>query len=351
MRRQALALLALPVSLSALVLGGASFYYEAAGGEACARCHEIRSNAETWAASTHRSVKCSACHGSALSTSLRMHVQNLNRVAVHWSGCVPEQIRIRQKDVAAILERCASCHQQEHADWKSGPHAVRYVDIFANPAHNARQVPVEDCLRCHGMHAEGGIADVVAPLDTKGPWKIRDGGLAEEPAIPCLTCHAIHRQGVPLSVRARRAGPTSGQERARPSLGLFDRRSMDDVALGGLPLPVVLDGTREVRMSPDPRQALCYQCHAPRAERQALVGDDRTPVGVHEGLSCFACHEKHGMATRASCDNCHPRLSNCGQDVATMDTTFRSSRSRHDIHGVSCADCHAEGVPKKRVSR
>ena len=53
-------------------------------------------------------------------------------------------------------------------------------------------------------------------------------------------------------------------------------------------------------------------------------GDDRTPVGVHEGLSCLACHLKHGQQTRASCANCHPRLSNCGLDVEKMDTTFLS---------------------------
>ena len=349
MTRKTLVVLALPVVLGVLGLGGASVYYEAAGGEACARCHEIRPNAETWAASTHRNVACSACHGSALSTNVRMHVQNLNRVLVHWSGRAPEQIRIRQKDIAPMLERCASCHRQEYEDWKSGPHAIRYVDIFANPVHNLRQVPMDDCLRCHGMHFDGGIGDVVTPLDKKGPWSIKDARLAEEPVIPCLSCHAVHREGMPLASRARRAGRTPEQERARPSLGIFDRRSMEDVKLEHLSLPVVLDGVRQVKMSPDQRQALCYQCHAPRAERQALVGDDRTPVGVHEGLSCFACHEKHGMATRASCDNCHPRLSNCGRDVATMDTSFRSPESNHDIHGVACIDCHAAGVPKKRI--
>ena len=100
-------------------------------------------------------------------------------------------------------------------------------------------------------------------------------------------------------------------------------------------------------MSPDRRQALCYQCHAPEAARQVRTGDDRTPTGVHEGLSCFACHENHGQKTRASCSNCHPRLSNCGLDVENMDTTFKSTESRHNIHFMKCLDCHTKGVPKK----
>ncbi len=100
--------------------------------------------------------------------------------------------------------------------------------------------------------------------------------------------------------------------------------------------------------SPDPRQALCYQCHAPLAGGLVGSGDDRTPVGVHEGLSCLACHLKHGQQTRASCANCHPRLSNCGLDVEKMDTTFLSTASGHNIHFVKCADCHPKGIPHKR---
>jgi hypothetical protein len=79
-------------------------------------------------------------------------------------------------------------------------------------------------------------------------------------------------------------------------------------------------------------------------------GDDRTPVGVHEGLSCLACHGKHGQDTRASCASCHPRLSNCGLDVETMDTTFKSASSVHDVHRVACVDCHPKGIPKPRTS-
>ncbi len=109
------------------------------------------------------------------------------------------------------------------------------------------------------------------------------------------------------------------------------------------------EGDRPVKMSPDRRQALCYQCHAPRAGNQVFSGDDRTPVGVHEGLSCLACHAKHGLATRASCTGCHPRLSNCGIDVEKMDTTFKSADSRNDVHRVACLDCHPKGVPTRKT--
>ena len=129
------------------------------------------------------------------------------------------------------------------------------------------------------------------------------------------------------------------------SVALFDRRSLEHVPAARLTLPRMIDGERTVQTSPDRRQALCYQCHAPRASGQVFSGDDRTPTGVHEGLSCNACHAKHGQQTRASCDACHPQLSNCGLDVEVMDTTFRSAESDHDVHRVACLDCHPDGVP------
>src|SRR5215831_14398897 len=115
-----------------------------------------------------------------------------------------------------------------------------------------------------------------------------------------------------------------------------------------LPLPAMQTGGRPVKMSPDPRQGLCYQCHAPLASMEVASGDDRTGIGVHEGISCLACHLKHGQQARASCAACHPRLSNCGLDVDKMDTTFLNPASRHNVHSVKCADCHPNGVPRKR---
>jgi hypothetical protein len=160
----------------------------------------------------------------------------------------------------------------------------------------------------------------------------------------------MHRRGEPLHKPSEpRPHPAVREEIERPSLALFDRREQTHVAAIDLPLPAMRDNDRPVKMSPDARQALCYQCHAPLATRQVGSGDDRTGTGVHEGISCLACHQKHGEATRASCSSCHPRLSNCGLDVEKMDTSFASARSGHNIHFVKCADCHTKGVPKKRA--
>jgi hypothetical protein len=349
--RRLLLTLAVLAALGIGSLAGSSWYYGGSDGMGCARCHEIRPLVDSWAHSSHRNVGCKDCHGSSFSTDVRMHAKNLSRVWLHSRGETPEQIHVRHQDVPALVERCGACHQQEYAQWKSGPHGASYAAIFTDAKHNANQQLMDDCLRCHAMHFEGGIVDLVAPIDRTGPWHFVTAADAGLPAVPCLTCHSVHRRGDPLPAREARAKVTGpAQEIVRPSLALYDRRALEHIGVADLPLPQMVDDGRPVKASPDRRQALCYQCHAPRAGNQVFSGDDRTPVGVHEGLSCQACHSAHAQTTRASCTGCHPRLSNCGLDVETMDTTFKSATSLHDVHRVACVDCHPNGVPEKKVA-
>jgi hypothetical protein len=329
-----------------LTLPAATVYYDYSGGSACVRCHEIQPSYDQWHVSTHRNIACTECPGGP---SRR---DNLRRVAAHFSGRVSGHIHLTQANLYPVAERCKKCHQQEYADWHAGPHGSSYARFFLDRQHNTRRLLMDDCLRCHGMHFEGAMRDLVTPLNTTGPWTLKPAGLAGRAAIPCLACHQMHREGKPLlrgTPRVPPPGPT--QEIFRPSLALYDRREQSSISTKILPLPRMLQGERVVKMSPDRRQALCYQCHAPLASMQAGSGDDRTGLGVHEGLSCLACHLKHGQQTRASCASCHPRLSNCGLDVETMDTTFKDPKSAHNIHFVACADCHPKGVPKKRAAR
>src|SRR4030095_11392248 len=123
-----------------------------------------------------------------------------------------------------------------------GPHSTSYSRIFLDKKHNAKTPLMDDCLRCHGMHFEGGIRDLVTPQNTSGPWRILRTDLASRPAIPCLGCHQMHRQGGPLlkpNEKGHVAGP--GQEINRPSLALYDRRSEAHVPVERLSLPVILE--------------------------------------------------------------------------------------------------------------
>jgi Cytochrome c3 len=340
----------LPLFAAIVLLPGASVYYRYSGGRSCARCHEIWQPYTDWHASTHRNVPCSECHGDVFTVDAGFHLKNISRLVSQIRGKIPEQVRLKEDDVQTMGVRCGKCHQQEYADWAAGPHAATFKEIFLDPTHNRQQPLMDDCLRCHGSHFNGSIRDLVMPLDTKGPWRLRNPELTNQPAVPCLSCHQMHREGsllIRTAVKPTNPGPS--QEISRPSLALFDRRELDYVAVQRLSLPAMYDGDRSVHVSPDIRQALCYQCHAPLATMKVGSGDDRTAIGVHEGLSCFACHQGHGQRTRASCSTCHPQLSNCRLNVETMDTTFKSIKSPHNIHFVKCLDCHTKGIPKRKA--
>ena len=343
-------------ALALLAVGGtygASYYYTSQYGQGCASCHEMAAYVSVVHGSPHRTTNCMDCHEASLGTKLR-------HIRVHLFGTIPEAIRLRDKDVVAMVPNCKSCHQHEYAAWHAGPHSATYQQIFAHPVQNTKQHLMNDCFRCHGMHFNGSIGEIVQPLDAKGPWHLVRGGLANEPAIPCQACHQVHSQGAQESRPDKRISVAG--EAVRDSLAFFDRREGIHFTAASLSVPQLHDGDRAVRMNQDPRQAICYQCHSPRHPEagteaaaknwgsQVGSGDDRTPKGVHEGLSCVSCHAGHNMNARASCKTCHPQMSHCGIDVEKMDTTYANAASAHNIHWVKCTDCHQHGVPKMKTA-
>ena len=336
-------------ALSIALVYGASCYYTSQRGQGCASCHEMAAYTSVVHSSAHRTTTCLDCHDARLGTKLR-------HIRVHLFGPLPEVVRLRDVDVLAMTSKCQACHQHEYATWHAGPHSATYAQIFADPVHNTERRLNEDCLRCHGMHLDGSIRDLVQPMNTAGPWQIKRAAFANQPTMPCMACHRMHREG---PVQTKPATRISATAIASPeSLAFYDRREQLHFGVNNLSLPRIWDSSRAVSISPDQRQALCYQCHAPRIPEAGAAaatnhlgpqigsGDDRTPVGVHEGISCLACHAGHNENAAASCKTCHPQMSNCGLDVEKMDTTFANAKSAHNIHWVRCSDCHQHGVPK-----
>jgi hypothetical protein len=343
------------VALAVVTIGGmfgATQYYTSQHGQGCSSCHEMQDYVAAVHGSPHRNVGCMECHEASMGTKLR-------HIRVHLMGTWPEAIRLRDTDVFQMVPNCQKCHQQEYATWHAGPHSATYAQIFADPVHNGKRQLMDDCFRCHGMHFNGSVRDLVQPVNTKGPWHIARAGFADQPAMPCQACHWAHREG-PLETRPSARISVAGAP-VHDSLAFFDRRESLHLASQSLPIPQLHDGARPVKLSQDPRQAICYQCHAPRELEtgsaaataswgpQVGSGDDRTPMGVHEGLSCISCHNGHNENARASCKTCHPQMSHCGIDVEKMDTTFVSASSPHNIHWVKCADCHQHGIPKSKT--
>lgn len=343
---------------SMVVLGfggiyGASMYYSSQRGQGCASCHEMSSYVTAGHDSPHRAMGCMECHDARLSTKLR-------HTWVHLTRAWPEEIRLREVDVLEMTANCRTCHREEYSKWQAGPHSATYTQIFTNATHNSQRRLMEDCLRCHGMYFNGSIRDLVQPQNTVGPWRLVHARLADQPTMPCESCHWIHREGAPETKPAARISVADAP--VHDTLAFFDRRETMHFAAASLTIPQLYDGPHPLDVSQDPRQGICYQCHAPREPEtgsaaaanswgmQAGSGDDRTPMGVHEGLSCFSCHNGHNENARASCKTCHPQMSHCGIDVEKMDTTYLKAGSPHNIHWVKCTDCHQHGIPRKKAA-
>ncbi len=303
----------------------------------CVTCHELQASADTWAISAHRDVSCESCHGGTFTSGLHGLQEHTRRLAGHVAG-PPRSgtLGLSEDQIVRMMERCEGCHAAEYAGWEAGRHDVRYGTVLLNVAENTFQPPNEDCLRCHGMYYEGEIGDLVAPTAVDGEFVMLSEEHVERPAIPCMACHQVHSDfRVPADVPS-------------PGLGMYDRNEGMFFPSSLLPVPPLKVGDLPVVVSPHMSQRLCMQCHAASAGHQAGTADDRTPRGVHEGIACVQCHHPHRQETAPSCAGCHPGLSNCGLPVETMDTTFRSLDSRHNIHFVSCLDCHPGGAPEGR---
>ncbi|MGA9117774.1 MAG: multiheme c-type cytochrome [Bacteroidota bacterium] len=333
-----------------LLIGLDVFWDTASPQTTCASCHEIESSSTAWAHSGHRLLSCRECHGTAFSNGLHGLTEKGRMVVHHFTRTGSQEIGLDETQVVEMLDNCKRCHGKEYAKWISGGHSATYAALFLNEKHNSREQPNSDCLRCHGMFFGGTIQDLMSPVSTKGPWKINQPDQAARPAIPCLTCHEIHRRGSP-AVSPDYSDPKKIFYATPVDSAVvlyYYRYEKTHIEADDLPLVKVYDGKRPVDQSTDPRQRVCMQCHAPNAFHVAGSSDDRTPRGVHEGLSCLTCHDTHSNDARQSCIDCHPAISNCGRDVTKMNTTFADSKSPHNIHFVGCPDCHPAGIPKAK---
>jgi len=318
----------------------------------CAKCHEISNSVDMWGKSTHRNIACKECHGTALSEGIHSLKEKGSMVFHHNSKTKPEDVRISEAQRLQVMQRCKGCHQTEFAKWNSGGHAMNYSEVFLNTVHNKAETIYDDCLRCHGMfYDKGTVADIVEPLDSIGPWRLKNAKIADRPAIPCFACHQVHQSGDPEKRQNLETPASLHYSRVKKTFtSFYYRRDNMYFPVLSLTYPEIAYHSKPVKISQDPDQNLCIQCHSTNAFNISGTSDDRTARGVHEGISCLACHDPHSNSAIASCKNCHPAISNCKLDVEKMNTTFKDPTSRNNIHFVACTDCHSKGRPVKHVA-
>ena len=342
--RKTLVVASIAVALVLLMLVGYAGWNAVDPERSCASCHEIVPSLEIWQQSAHREVGCADCHGTALANGLHSVKEKAGMVFTHMKSDRTEPaVGLDEQGVLEVMEACVRCHRDEQKSWQAGGHSATYADIFLNEKHNRMERPYPGCFRCHGMYYDGNIASLVEPISTTGPWKLIREGQSELPVIPCLVCHPIHMENETMGTPGTMDDPAAifYERQERNALtGLYLRSDHMHLRADMLPVPEMYAGEEAVLVSDDPVQHICMQCHAPNWEHQAGTEDDRTPVGVHEGISCRACHQGHSNDARNACKKCHPAVTSCGLDVMTMNTTYRDRESPHNIHHMACLDCH-----------
>jgi hypothetical protein len=354
MKRKALpSFLLITIIVVAIVfIGAGSFYFHwntASPEKTCASCHEIESSVSKFSLSAHREMNCAECHGTALTNGFHSLLEKGRMLVSHMKSASIESVKLNEEQVLGVMDNCARCHKSEYAGWLAGGHSARFSDIFLNGKHNRTEQLSFDCLRCHGMYSDVPITGLIEPLNMLGPWKFKDNSVALNPAIPCLACHQVHAGGFPHR-RPDYSNPRGAFYMKKPSfskVSFYNHNDRSYVLSDDLPKLQLWEGERPVKISDDPLMRNCIQCHAPDVWHQAGTGDDMAPRGVHEGLTCLACHDPHSNNSRHSCIKCHPAISNCKLDVTRMNTTFADPKSPNNIHWVSCTDCHKKGVRKE----
>ena len=292
-----------------IVIGSYSAWNRLDPQHTCAQCHEVSPSHTTWLSSAHAEVQCIECHGTAVSDGFHSLKEKTGMAINHFSDDVHhDDIHLSEKQVLDVSNNCAACHQAEHAGWLASGHAVNYREIFMDSVHNALEKPYWDCFRCHGMFYDGNIHDLMNLDGDAHEWHIKDKKQEMLPTIPCLACHQIHSEN-PVSERYVSSENASRDEVLRnPRTSLYIRSDKMYLRSDKLIKVAMTDGDMPVKNAGDPNTLLCQQCHAPNYQHHAGSQDDRTPTGVHEGVSCIACHQPHSNNTRQSCALCHQSL-------------------------------------------
>lgn len=280
----------------------------------CSLCHEMKPEYQTWAASSHSSISCNACHMDKGANGLINYEKTLaSRFQKHFKGDYYRPIELKKQ---VTPERCLSCHNITR---KVSAHG----DILIpHEKHLRRKI---SCLECHSGVAHGKIADrgltedkdysFWTPAMAKDEMTRINTGLAMQECLDChesmevkATCEDCHG--------AIKKPPSHFTTRFQRTHGKEARKDIK----------------------------YCNMCHSYSKSFISVDAVDTTAEYARENNFCFNCHMKkppghgpdwrnlHGksigsMANRNGCLACH--------DENRLSKAFRSTES-------DCNKCHYE---------
>ncbi|MCL4488792.1 MAG: hypothetical protein M1570_11775 [Chloroflexi bacterium] len=223
---------------------------------------------------------------------------------------------------------CQTCHPREWQEWSQSGHAMTLSAQLLNASHNSSELLDQTCVKCHSPElGTVKISDIVQPIDQKGPWKLvgQYANAGDTPSIPCLACHQSHTASLPGLLPGMDFGDESTFYRsvAPPQItNLYVYDAFAQKYIDPLPIAPVMNGDQAIPIADTRANRLCYTCHAteraesnlfepgtpPLGDNSVGTGDDRTLMGVHQGIPCVTCHMPGGSHTfnpMSACSQCH----------------------------------------------
>jgi uncharacterized repeat protein (TIGR01451 family) len=299
----------------------------------CVSCHSSGATGVPQSPADHAgrtNATCTSCHQVATSASSATAVPTLAATSVAPATTSSAATPSGGLSLDAwSSKQCQACHPREWAEWSRSGHAMTLSAQLLNSDHNSSEQLDQTCVKCHSPElGTTPIGNIVQPLNTTGPWQLAGpyANAGDTPSIPCLECHQPHTVQAPGLLPGMDFADESTFYRNVPApqvsnLYIYDAFAQKYVDPQSIAPVLDLNG-QAIPINDTRANRVCYTCHAtdraesnlfepntaPSGDNTVGTGDDRTLMGVHQGLQCVDCHMPGGSHTfdpMSSCSQCH----------------------------------------------
>jgi nitrate/TMAO reductase-like tetraheme cytochrome c subunit len=302
----------------------------------CTNCHIMQPYYDSWASSSHNTVKCIECHyAPGIKAEAMGKLQAANQVVKYITGAYGMKPWAEIEDAACLR---SGCHTERELEGE-----VSYQGVRFDHTHHLRELRRGKRLRCTSCHSQ-----IVqgSPLTVEG---VQIGAAhLRVTAVTCYLCHFKDRPaGQPIG-GCIGCHPSPPRFRSAAGFVVDHPQYVDDLVSCNGCHEKVTSGTG------DAEQARCFNCHneperIEEFENTTLV--HRVHIATHN-VECTQCHMPilHRVVSLAQtfeldCEACHQRVHDeqrrmyagmGGHGTDDMPSTMFLAR-------VSCQSCH--GIP------
>ncbi|MEJ2312382.1 MAG: NapC/NirT family cytochrome c [Gemmatimonadales bacterium] len=171
------------VVVIAATIGAVGFIEYSAQPNFCLNCHVMEPYYESWATSSHKDVKCIACHyAPGIKAEAMGKLQAANQVVKYVTGSYGLRPWAEIDDAACLR---SGCHTERLLEGE-----VDYRGVRFDHAHHLGELRRGKQLRCTSCHSQIVQGDHIAVTPTTCYLcHFKAAQIEEQPVVGCLDCH------------------------------------------------------------------------------------------------------------------------------------------------------------------